>query len=190
MSASQPIRQVKDLGLLTSNNATRVVGNNYIVRTGVIHASVTTGKDGGHVGVCNTTTSNVGVSSIHVSKGDDLLIRYAHPASAKIVGIQTGATTTLIVDTQDTKITNRDCITLQGSEVAIYNTTLRHVQVNSVSYGQQWNNYQTKIVVAADTSSGHAAFTGVATAYKSVIPLMKPDSSNGCDMFLSEVQLG
>jgi hypothetical protein len=190
MSAAQPIKQVHDLGSLSSNNATRVVGDNFIVRSGIIHASASYGKNGGHVGVCNTTTSNVGVSSIHVNKGDDILFRFAHPCQSKIVGIETGSTTTLIVDTQDTKFTDRDCLTLVGSSVGIYNTTLRHVQINSVTYGQQWNDYQTKIVVAADTSSGHAAFTGVATAFKSVIPLMKAESSNGCDMFISEVQLG
>ena len=190
MSASQPIKQVQDLGLLASNNATRVVGNNFIVRTGIIHAAASSGKDGGHIGVCNTTTSNVGVSSLHVNKSDDMLLRFAHPASSVISGIETGSTTTLLVEAQDTKLSVSDCVTLQGSSVAIYNTTLRHVQINSIEYGQRWNNYQTKIVVDADTSTGHAAFTGVATAYKSVIPLMKAESSNGCEMFISEVQLG
>ena len=190
MSASQPIKQVQDLGLLENNNSTRIVGDFFIVKTGLIHASASSGKDGGHVGVCNTTTSNVGVSSIHVNKQDDILFRFAHPCQAKIVGIETGSTTTLIVDTQDTKFTDRDRLTLVGSSVALYDTTLSHVQINSVTYAQQWNNYQTKIVVDADTSTGHAAFTGVATAYKSVIPLMKAESNSGCEMFISEVQLG
>ena len=116
--------------------------------------------------------------------------RFAHPASSVITGIETGSTTTLTVQLQDTKFTVRDCLTLEGSSVGIYNTTLRHVQINSITYAQRSNDYQTKIVVDADTSSGHAAFTGVATAYKSVIPLMKAESSNGCEMFISEVQLG
>jgi len=190
MSASQPIKQVQDLGILASNNATRVVGDNFTIRTGIIHAAASSGKDGGHIGVCNTTTSNVGVSSIHVNKGDDILFRFSHPTSSIITGIETGSTTTLTVESQDTKFTVRDCITLEGSSVAIYNTTLRHVQINSITYGQRWNDYQTKIVVDADTSTGHAEFIGVATAYKSVIPLMKGESSNGCEMFISEVQLG
>ena len=190
MSASQPIKQVQDLGLLTSNNDTRIVGDSFIIKTGIIHAAASSGKDGGHIGICNTTTSNVGVSSLHVNQSDDLLFRFAHPASSVIAGIETGSTTTLIVESQDTKFTVRDCLTLEGSSVAIYNTTLRHVQINSVTYAQRSNDYQTKIVVDADTSSGHAAFTGVATAFKSVIPLMKAESSNGCEMFISEVQLG
>jgi len=189
MSASQPLKVFSIVGPVISSDATRVTGDRYIVRTGLLHASAVSSKDGGLVGVCNTTTSNVGVTSIHVNKSDDVLLRYAHPKQAKITGITTGAQTTLIVDDQDTKFNVEDRITILGSSVGIYNTTLQHVQVVSVIGSQLSNNYQTKIVVDVDTSSGHAAFTGVATAYKSVIPVLKPESSNGCEAYFAEVQL-
>lgn len=190
MSAAQPIKQVQDLGTLTTNNATRVVGDSFIVKTGIMHASTSSGKAGGHVGVCHTTTSNVGVSSIHVNKDDDILLRFAHPATATVTGITTGATTTVTLNHPDTKLKVDDFVTLTGASPAIYNTTLKHVKITGISSPQQYNDYAMTLTLDVSTNTGHAAFTGEATISKSVIPLMYGDSSNGCDVFISEVQLG
>ena len=190
MSAAQPIKQVQDLGLLSTSNTTRVVSDSFIVQTGILHASAAASKAGGHVGVCNTTTSNVGVSSIHVNKQGDLLFRYGHAASATVTGISTGTTTGLTLNHPDTKIKVGDYVTMTGATPSIYNTTLKHVEVTGVSSPQRWNDYAMVITLDADTNTGHAAFSGEATISKSVIPLVKGDSSSGCDMYISEVQLG
>lgn len=190
MSAAQPIKQVQDLGSLTTNNTTRVVGDSFIIKTGVIHASTSSSKAGGHIGVCHTTTSNVGVSSIHVNKDDDMLLRFAHPSSATVIGISTGATTTVTLNHPDTKLKVDDFVTLTGASPSIYNTTLKHVKVAGVSSPQQYNAYTMTLILDVSTSTGHAAFSGEATISKSVIPLMYGDSSSGCEVFLNEVQLG
>mgnify|MGYP005997825287 CR=1 FL=1 len=190
MSAAQPIKQVQDLGSLSTSSTARVVGDNFIVTTGIMHASTTVAKNGGHVGVCNTTTSNVGVTSIHVNKDDDILLRIGHPVSATVIGITTGATTTVSVNHPDTKLKVGDFVTMTGSTPVLYNTTLRHVEVTAVSTPQRWNGYAMTVTLDADTSTGHAAFSGEATISKSVIPLVYGDSASGCDVFLTEVQLG
>ena len=190
MSSAQPIKQVQDLGELSTSNTARVVGDNFIIQTGILHASAASTKSGGHVGVCNTTTSNVGVSSIHVNKFGDILFRYAHPASAKVTGIATGTTTTVTLNHPDTKLKVGDFVTMTEASPAIYNTTLRHVEITGISSPQQYNDYAMTLTLDVSTNTGHAAFSGEAMISKSVIPLIKGDSSGGCDMFISEVQLG
>jgi len=190
MSSAQPIKQVQDLGELSTTDTTRVVGDNFIIQTGILHASAASTKSGGHVGVCNTTTSNVGVSSIHVNKFGDILFRYGHPSSATVTGITTGATTTVTLNHPDTKIKVGDFVTMTGATPDLYNTTLRHVEVTGVSSPQRHNNYAMELTLNVSTSTGHAALSGEATVSKSVIPLIQGDSSSGCDMFISEVQLG
>lgn len=187
MSASQPIRCVEDLGLISSNNATPVTKNPIIIRTGILLIAVTTGKEGGRIGVCNTTTSKVGMVTAHVNEGDDMLLRYGHPAQGKIVGITTGSTTVLELNHTDTKIKVGDFVTIIGSSVSEYNTV--HKEVTAVSSPQQWNNYKQTITVNYNTSTA-SAFVGVATVAKSVIPVLYPETSNGCDAYLQEAQLG
>ena len=38
---TQPLKQVTDLGILSSNNATAVTGDSFIVKTGLLHGSAT-----------------------------------------------------------------------------------------------------------------------------------------------------
>jgi hypothetical protein len=190
MSASQPIRCVKDFGALTSNNTTPVVKNAFIIKTGILHISVSTSKDGGSVGVCNTTTSDVGMVTSHVNKQSSMLLRYGHPASATVIGIATGSTTTLEVNHPDTKIVKGDRVTLIGSSVAAYNNTIKHVEVLSVNGPQRVNDYKMTIVINANTTSISTAFSGIATVAKSVIPVLYPESNNGCTAYIQEAQLG
>ena len=180
---TQPLKQVTDLGILSSNNATAVTGDSFIVKTGLLHGSATAAKGGGLVGVCNTTTSAVGVSSIHVNKQDDKILRYAHPANSTIVAITKGNPSILEVDSRDTKIVKGDFVTLTGSAVGGYNTAIKHVG------SQRYNDYKTTITVDANTAS-LADFTGTATLFKSVIPILKPSSASGCELYINEVQLG
>ena len=187
MSAAQPIKQVQDLGLLSTSNTTRVVSDSFIVQTGILHASAAASKAGGHVGVCNTTTSNVGVSSIHVNKQGDLLFRYGHAASATVTGISTGTSTGLTINHPDTKIKVGDYVTISGSSVGDYNAV--HKEVTAVSSPQRSNEYVQTITVSHD-ASGAGAFTGTATVAKSVIPVLYPETSDGCEAYVQEVQLG
>lgn len=189
MSASQPITQVQDLGSLDSNNSTSVVGDNFIVKTGILHASTSSGKNGGHIGICHTTTSNVGVSSIHVNKADDILLRFTHPASAKVIGLAKGPTTKVTIDGRSMKLNVGDFVTMTDASVSAYNTTVRHVEITSINEADRDHNYKLTAILAVNTNS-LATFTGEAHIRKSVIPLMKPDSNNGCEAFISEVQLG
>jgi len=186
---TQPLRQVTDLGILSSNNSTAVTGNSFIVKTGLLHASVTVAKAGGLIGVCNTTTSSVGVSSIHVNKEQPEILRYAHPANSTIIGITTGTSSILQVESRDTKIVKGDYVTLTGSAVGGYNTAIKHVEVTKVVGSQRYNDYITTITVSANTAS-LADFTGTATLFKSVIPILKPSSESGCELYINEVQLG
>jgi len=187
---TQPLKQVTDLGILSSANATAVTGDSFIVKTGLLHGSATAAKGGGLVGVCNTTTSAVGVSSIHVNKQDDKILRYTHPASANIVAITKGnPSTTLQVESRDTKIVKGDFVTLVGSAVGGYNTAIKHVEVTGINGSQRYNDYTTTIIVSANTAS-LADFTGTATLHKSVIPILKPSSASGCELYINEVQLG
>ena len=186
---TQPLKQVTDLGILSSANATAVTGDSFIVKTGLLHGSATAAKGGGLVGVCNTTTSAVGVSSIHVNKQDDKILRYTHPASATIIAITKGNPTVLQVQSRDTKIVEGDFVTLTGSAVGGYNTTIKHVPVTAVTGGTLKNEYKTTITVTANTSA-LSAFTGNATLAKSVIPILKPSSASGCELYVNEVQLG
>lgn len=186
---SVPIKVVQDLGKMTSSSAAVIVRDPIIVRTGILHAAASQTKVGGNIGVCNTTT-DAGITSIHVLKGEDLLFRYGHPAQAVVTGITTGATTVLTIDHGSTKLKVGDRITLFGSSVAQYNTSIAHKEITAISSPQQWNNYTQTITVNVDTSSITSAFVGVATAAKSVIPFVLPETSSGCDMFVTEVQLG
>ena len=186
---TQPLKQVTDLGILSSANATAVTGDSFIVKTGLLHGSATAAKGGGLVGVCNTTTSAVGVSSIHVNKQDDKILRYTHPASATIVAITKGNPSVLQVSSRDTKIVEGDFVTLSGSAVGGYNTTIKHVPVTAVTGGTLKNDYKTTITVTANTGS-LADFTGTATLAKSVTPILKPSSASGCEIYINEVQLG
>ena len=190
MSASQPIRCVQDFGVLSINSDTPIVKDFFIIKTGILHISVGVNKNGGHVGVCNTTTTKVGMVTAHVNKQSDLLLRYAHPASATVIGISTGATTTLEINYPDTKLVKGDYVTLIGSSVAAYNNTIKHVEVLSVNGPQRVNDYTMKIVINSNTSSISTAFTGIATVAKSVIPVLYPESNNGCDAYIQEAQLG
>jgi len=190
MSASQPIRCVQDFGKLTSNNTTLATRNAFIVKTGILHISVSDAKNGGHVGVCNTTSTTVGMVTAHVNKQSDLLLRFGHPASASVIGITTGTTTTLELNHPDTKILKGDYVTLIGSSVAAYNNSIKHVEVLSVTEPQRVNDYKMKIVVNSNTSSISTAFVGIATVAKSVIPVLYPETNNGCDAYLQEAQLG
>jgi hypothetical protein len=186
---SVPIKVVQDLGKMSSASAAVIVRDPIIVRTGILHAAASQTKVGGNIGVCNTTT-DAGISSIHVLKGEDLFFRYGHPAQAVVTGITTGATTVLTLNHTDTKLRVGDRVTLLGSSVGIYNTSIAHKEIIAISSPQQWNDYAQTITVDVDTSTGHAAFTGIATAAKSVIPFVLPETSSGCDMFVTEVQLG
>ena len=186
---TQPLKQVTDLGVLSSANATAGTGDAFIVKTGLLHGSATAAKGGGLVGVCNTTTSSVGVSSIHVNKQDDKILRFGHPASATIIANTKGNPSILQVDSRDTKFVSGDFVTLTGSAVGGYNTTIKHVPITAVTAGTLKNDYKTTITVTANTAS-LADFTGTALLAKSVVPILKPSSASGCELYINEVQLG
>lgn len=190
MSAAQPIKCVFDLGTLSSNNTTTNVKEPFIVRTGILYISAASGKGGGRVGVCNTTTTTTGMSTIHINEGDDVLLRYGHPASAVVVGITTGSTTTLELNHPDTKLLKGDRVTLIGSSVAAYNNSIKHVEVLSISSPQQTNDYKMAITLNVNTTSISTAFTGIATVAKSVIPVLYPTGASGCDAYIQEAQIG
>jgi hypothetical protein len=188
MSASQPLSLVKDYGLLDSSNDSIKTSNPQIIKTGIVYASCSTEKKGGNIGVCNTTTSS-GIGSFHINLGTELLYRYGHPAQAVITGIQTGTSTVLTLNHTDTKLRVGDYIQVVGAGTT-YDNSLFHKEITEIQFPQQWNNYQTKITINANTNSGHHTFVGVATAAKSIVFVLKPETNHGCTVHLHEVQLG
>ena len=187
MSASQPLNLYQTVGKLSAANASSVTSNPSIVRTGTILATASTTRGGGSIGICNTTT-DAGIGSIFINKQDSILYRYGHPAQSTVIGIATGASTVLTLDHPDTKLRVGDYIQLVGAG-STYTTSLLHKQITAISSPQQWNNYKMAVTVNANTSSGHHAFVGVATAAKSVVFVLAPENASGCDMFIHEVQI-
>jgi len=188
MTASQPLKLVADHGELTSANATSVVSDAQIVKTGVLYVACSSEKKSGHLSVCNTA-AQAGVGSFHIEKGNDFLYRYGHPANAPVSAISKAASAVITIDHTDSKIQVGDYVTLSGSSVGAYNSTIAHVEVTAKSTPQQWNDYKQTITVSANTSA-LADFTGTATLSKSVIFRLAPETSDGSTMHLHEVGIG
>ena len=150
MSASQPLKLVTDIGTVSSANATSAVTSAQTVKTGVLYVVCSDAKAAGDIAVCNTA-NQAGVGSFHVAKGDSFLYRYGHPANAPVSAITKGATSVLTIDHTDTKIQVGDYVTLSGSAVGTYNSTIAHVEVTAKSDPQRTNDYKTTLTVNANT---------------------------------------
>jgi len=188
MSASQPLKLVTDIGEVSSANATSAVTSAQTVKTGVLYVVCSDAKAAGHIAVCNTA-NQAGVGSFHVAKGDSFLYRYGHPANAPVSAISKAASAVITIDHTDTKIRVGDYVTLSGSSVGTYNSTIAHVEVTAKSDPQRSNDYKTTLTVNADTAS-LADFTGTATLSKSVIFRLAPETASGCTLHLHEVGIG
>ena len=188
MSASQPLKLVTDIGEVSSANATSAVTSAQTVKTGVLYVVCSDAKAAGHIAVCNTA-NQAGVGSFHVAKGDSFLYRYGHPANAPVSAISKAASAIITIDHTDTKIRVGDYVTLSGSSVGTYNSTIAHVEVTAKSDPQRTNDYKTTLTVNADTAS-LADFTGTATLSKSVIFRLAPETASGCTLHLHEVGIG
>jgi len=188
MSASQPLSLVTDYGELSSANATSAVTSAQTVKTGVLYVVCSEAKAGGHIAVCNTA-NQAGVGSFHVAKGDSFLYRYGHPAKAPVSAISKAAAAVITIDHTDTKLQVGDFVTLSGSSVGTYNSTIAHKEITAIQRPQRVNDFQTTITVDADTSS-LANFAGTATLSKSVIFRLAPETSSGCTLHLHEVGIG
>tara|TARA_Y100001963_G_scaffold153035_1_gene238966 strand:- start:15 stop:581 length:567 start_codon:yes stop_codon:yes gene_type:complete len=188
MSASQPLSLVTDYGELSSANATSAVTSAQTVKTGVLYVVCSEAKAGGHIAVCNTA-NQAGVGSFHVAKGDSFLYRYGHPAKAPVSAISKAASAVITIDHTDTKLQVGDFVTLSGSSVGTYNSTIAHKEITAIQRPQRVNDFQTTITVDADTSS-LANFAGTATLSKSVIFRLAPETSSGCTLHLHEVGIG
>jgi len=188
MSASQPLSLVTDYGELSSANATSAVTSAQTVKTGVLYVVCSEAKAGGHIAVCNTA-NQAGVGSFHVAKGDSFLYRYGHPAKAPVSAISKAAAAVITIDHTDTKLQVGDFVTLSGSSVGTYNSTIAHKEITAIQRPQRVNDFQTTITVDADTSS-LANFAGTATLSKSVIFRLAPETASGCTLHLHEVGIG
>ena len=188
MSASQPLSLVTDYGELSSANATSAVTSASVIKTGILYVVCSDDKAAGHIAVCNTA-NQAGVGSFHVAKGDSFLYRYGHPANAPVSAISKATSAVLTVDHTDTKLQVGDYVTLSGSAVGTYNSTIAHVPITAISDPQRTNDYKMTITVTANTSS-LADFTGSAVLSKSVIFRMAPETSSGCTLHLKEVGIG
>ena len=188
MSASQPLSLVTDYGELSSANATSAVTSAQTVKTGVLYVVCSEAKAGGNIAVCNTA-NQAGVGSFHVAKGDSFLYRYGHPAKAPVSAISKAAAAVITIDHTDTKLQVGDFVTLSGSSVGAYNSTIAHKEITAIQRPQRVNDFQTTITVDADTSS-LADFTGTATLSKSVIFRLAPETASGCTLHLHEVGIG
>ena len=184
----QPLKLVTDIGEVSSNNATSAVTSAQTVKTGVLYVVCSDAKAAGHIAVCNTA-NQAGVGSFHVEKGGKLLYRYGHPANAPVSAISKASDAVITVDHTDTKIQVGDYVTLSGSAVGTYNSTIAHKEVLSIQTPQRWNDFKTTITVDADTSS-LADFTGTAVLSKSVIFRLAPETASGCTLHLHEVGIG
>ena len=189
---AHPIKLVVDIDPLTTTSAASVATAStdaFIVRTGVSYVAVSTTRGAAHFAVVNDPVA-AGIGSLHVNPYEALLIRYAHPAQAVVTGITTGTTTTfLTVNHTDTKLVVGDYVTMRGSAISDYNNQIKHVRITEIQTPQQWNGYICKIGVATNTATA-AAFTGIATAYKSVRFLVAPETAAGTTVHIHEVQLG
>ena len=161
MSASQPLSLVTDYGELSSANATSAVTSAQTVKTGVLYVVCSEAKAGGHIAVCNTA-NQAGVGSFHVAKGDSFLYRYGHPAKAPVSAISKAAAAVITIDHTDTKLQVGDFVTLSGSSVGTYNSTIAHKEITAIQRPQRVNEFKTTITVDADTSS-LANFAGTQT---------------------------
>ena len=188
MSASQPLSLVTDYGELSSANATSAVTSAQTVKTGVLYVVCSEAKAGGHIAVCNTA-NQAGVGSFHVAKGDSFLYRYGHPAKAPVSAISKASSAVITIDHTDTKLQVGDFVTLSGSSVGTYNSTIAHKEITAIQRPQRVNDFQTTITVDADTSS-LANFAGTATLSKSVIFRLAPETASGCTLHLHEVGIG
>ena len=188
MSASQPLKLVTDIGTVSSANATSAVTSAQTVKTGVLYVVCSDAKAAGDIAVCNTA-NQAGVGSFHVAKGDSFLYRYGHPANAPVSAISKAASAVITVDHTDTKIRVGDYVTLSGSAVGTYNSTIAHVEVTAKSDPQRTNDYKTTLTVNADTAS-LADFTGAAVLSKSVIFRLALETASGCKLHLKEVGRG
>ena len=188
MSASQPLKLVTDIGEVSSANATSAVTSAQTVKTGVLYVVCSDAKAAGHIAVCNTA-NQAGVGSFHVAKGSSFLYRYGHPANAPVSSISKAASAVITIDHTDTKIRVGDYVTLSGSAVGAYNSTIAHVEVTAKSDPQRTNDYKTTLTVNANTSA-LADFTGTATLSKSVIFRLAPETASGCTLRLHEVGIG
>ena len=184
----QPLKLVTDIGEVDSANATSAVTSAQTVKTGVLYVVCSDARAAGHIAVCNTA-NQAGVGSFHVEKGGKLLYRYGHPANAPVSAISKASDAVITVDHTDTKIQVGDYVTLSGSAVGTYNSTIAHKEVLSVQTPQRWNDFKTTITVDADTSS-LADFTGTAVLSKSVIFRLAPETASGCTLHLHEVGIG
>ena len=188
MSASQPLKLVTDIGTVSSANATSAVTSAQTVKTGVLYVVCSDAKAAGDIAVCNTA-NQAGVGSFHVAKGDSFLYRYGHPANAPISAISKATSAVLTVDHTDTKLQVGDYVTLSGSAVGTYNSTIAHVPITAISDPQRTNDYKMTITVTANTGS-LADFTGTAVLSKSVIFRLAPETASGCTLHLHEVGIG
>ena len=188
MSASQPLSLVTDYGELSSANATSAVTSAQTVKTGVLYVVCSEAKAGGHIAVCNSA-NQAGVGSFHVAKGDSFLYRYGHPAKAPVSAISKASNAVITIDHTDTKLQVGDFVTLSGSSVGTYNSTIAHKEITAIQRPQRVNEFKTTITVDADTSS-LANFAGTATLSKSVIFRLAPETSSGCTLHLHEVGIG
>ena len=181
----QPLKLVSDIGELGSANATSAVASAQTVKTGLLYVVCSDARAAGNIAVCNTA-NQAGVGSFHVAKGKDFLYRYAHPANAPVSAISKATSAVLTIDHTDTKLQVGDYVTLSGSAVATYNSTIAHVPITAISDPQRTNDYKLEITVTANTSS-LADFTGTAVLSKSVIFRLAPETASGSTLRLHEV---
>ena len=184
---SQVLSLIDDHGELSSANATTVASGAKAVKSGILYIACSSEKKSGHISVCNTI-AQAGVGSFHVEKGDNFLYRYGHPAHAKAVAVSKANPCVITLDRQDTKFRVGDFVTMAGSSVGTYNSTIAHKEITAIQIPQRSNDYKTKITVDANTSS-LADFTGTAELTKTVIFRLAPETSSGCTMHLHEVNI-
>ncbi len=170
----QPLKLVSDIGELGSANATSAVTSAQTVKTGLLYVVCSDARAAGHIAVCNTA-NQAGVGSFHVAKGKDFLYRISKANGA-----------VLTIDHTDTKIQVGDYVTLSGSAVGAYNSTIAHVEVTAKSDPQRTNDYKVTLTVDANTSA-LADFTGTAVLSKSVIFRLAPETASGSTLHLHEV---
>ena len=184
----QPLKLVSDIGELGSANATSAVTSAQTVKTGLLYVVCSDARAAGNIAVCNTA-NQAGVGSFHVAKGKSFLYRYGHPANAPVSAISKANGAVLTIDHTDTKIQVGDYVTLSGSAVGAYNSTIAHVEVTAKSDPQRTNDYKTTLTVDANTSA-LADFTGTAVLSKSVIFRLAPETASGSTLRLHEVGVG
>ena len=178
------IKVVQHLPTVSTTDTTDTASTAFIVKSGVIRfvADVSKGATTLEWGGAPTAASS---SLLLHDGGNEIIAKVAPVKRAQVIGVTTGAVTTVLNVQQDGRTPSHpfvvgDYVTLTGAAVAAYNSGIAHLAVTAVT--------DTTISIALN-SSGYSAFTGTATLSNSLKYAVKALGSSGTAVYATEIQI-